>query len=53
MAKKDKQMNVRVPKEIHRRAKIESAKTGENLSSVVTRLLREWLAEQEQSLPKK
>ena len=45
---RDKQLNIRIPKDLHRQAKIISAQTGRSLSEVVEELLGEWTREQEQ-----
>ena len=47
----EKQLNVRIPDKLHRAAKVQAAKTGQPLADVVAKLLREWVAEQEQKLP--
>ena len=47
MAIRDKQLLVRIPKDLHRQAKIVSAQTGRSLSEVVEELLREWTKDQE------
>ena len=46
-------MNVRVPDELHQRARIISIKTGRSLSEVVEELLQEWVQEQEKKIDKK
>jgi predicted DNA-binding protein len=42
-----KQIIVRVPPELHKRAKVLSAQTGKPLQQVLEELLREWTAKQE------
>ena len=44
---KDKRIIVRVTKELHKKARVLSAQTGEPLQQVLERLLAEWTAEQE------
>lgn len=39
----DKYLQVRVPEEIHRQAKIESAKTGKPLQEILEQLVKLWL----------
>jgi predicted HicB family RNase H-like nuclease len=51
-ADKSKQIIVRVPPELHKKAKVLSAQTGEPLQQVLERLLREWTAKQEKALAK-
>jgi predicted HicB family RNase H-like nuclease len=50
---KDKQIIVRVPKELHTKAKVLSAQTGEPLQQVLERLLREWTAKAEKEQAQK
>ena len=50
---KDKQIIVRVPKELHTKAKVLSAQTGEPLQQVLEKLLREWTAKAEKEQAKK
>ena len=49
---KDKQLIVRVPKELHKKAKVLSAQTGEPLQQVLERLLREWTVKTEKEQAK-
>jgi hypothetical protein len=49
---KDKQLILRVPKELHRKAKVLSAQTGEPLQQVLERLLREWTVKTEKEQAK-
>lgn len=42
-----KHIVVRVPDEVHKRARLLSVQTGEPLQQVLERLLAEWIAEQE------
>ncbi len=44
---KDKQLIVRVPKDLHTQAKVEAAKAGKSLTQIVEELLRHWLAKQQ------
>lgn len=46
-----KQIKFRVPEDLHRRAKVIAAQTGQPIQQVLEELLREWVAEQEQRLP--
>jgi hypothetical protein len=48
-----KHIVVRVPEELHRRAKVLSAQTATPLQKVLEKLLIEWAAEQEQKLSPK
>jgi predicted HicB family RNase H-like nuclease len=50
---KDKQIIVRVPKELHKRAKVLSAQTGQPLQQVLEKLLSEWTAKTEKEQAKK
>ena len=45
---RDKQLNVRIPRDLHKQAKIVSAQTGRSLSEVIEELLREWTEKQKQ-----
>ena len=45
-----KQFIVRVPPEVHKKAKILSAQTGKPLQQVLEEQLREWIAEQEEKI---
>ena len=44
---KQKQLNVRLPADLHKQAKSIAAATGESLQAVTERLLREWTEQQE------
>ncbi len=52
-AEKSKQIIVRVPKELHKKAKVLSAQTGRPLQQVLEELLREWTAKAEKEQAKK
>lgn len=41
--KPDKHLQVKVPEEIHRQARIEAAKTGKSMQEVLDKLVRLWL----------
>ena len=47
-----KNIIVRVPPELHKKARVLSAQTGEPLQQVLERLLREWTAKAEKTLAK-
>jgi len=47
-----KQLIARIPADLHKRAKILSAQTGEPLTQVVERLIREWTEKQEREKSK-
>jgi len=50
---RDKQLNVRIPKDLHRRARILCAMTGRPLNEIVEELLLEYLDKQEKLERKK
>jgi len=48
-----KHIVVRVPEELHKKAKVLAAQTGKPLQQVLERLLREWTAKAEKAQPQK
>ncbi len=40
---KEKQLNVRIPPDLHRQAKIEATKEGKSLAAIIVDLLIRWL----------
>jgi predicted DNA-binding protein len=44
---KEAQMNIRMPEEVRRRAKAQSALTGRPVEEVITELIEKWLDEEQ------
>ncbi len=47
--KQDKQLNLRIPPDLHKQARLEAVKEGRSLTQVIIELLIGWLRKKEQT----